>query len=417
MAGGGGDEDANARTLYAVLDVPADASPDQIKKSYRKLALQHHPDRFHQGNAAEAESEDTTTAFARIAFAYEVLGNEQRRKRYDLTGEVPQNDAALGRKAGDTFLAEYVRAAPKAARHVTQADMSLHNLSNYEVLEVEGRDVPDYMRAIVMRGLSYLVAVVAGMEEKEVVLLRHYVMDQMYALLAFTAPLDDGAFQQRGYIITYYDHPLQHGIQAKWSDQNEEEHRKEGLSFKEVSHLRDIPSEIFQQRKLVALEWHGGGGLATTEPEQAQAAKVPGSGFAEDRLLLGVRSLLKSKVDLESCTIHDARQQLEKVLDLEYCTLDKLGATTVFGLIYEAMDTLDEEPPTGPVPEETEVRALQPPSGPVPEGTKVRVLQPPPGRMGSVVIHDPTDAEMTFKVAFDDGSPPDWFPRHVVEVA
>merc|ERR1719389_669554 len=99
--------------------------------------------------------------------------------------------------------------------------MSLHSLENYEVLEVEGRDVPAYMHGIVMQGLGYLVRVVDGMETKEVVLLRHYVMDQMYALLAYEPPLDAGAFAERGYIITYYDHPLQTGIKAAWSDQNE----------------------------------------------------------------------------------------------------------------------------------------------------------------------------------------------------
>ena len=41
------------------------------------------------------------------------------------------------------------------------------------------------------------------MEEKQVVLLRHFVMDQMYALLAYTPPLDASAFNERGYAGPY----------------------------------------------------------------------------------------------------------------------------------------------------------------------------------------------------------------------
>ena len=46
--------------------------------------------------------------------------------------------------------------------------MSLHNLDNYEILDPDGKDVPEYMRGIVMIGLGYLVNVVEDMADKEV---------------------------------------------------------------------------------------------------------------------------------------------------------------------------------------------------------------------------------------------------------
>lgn len=67
---------------YAVLDVPRDATADDIKKAYRKLALKWHPDRHPEGERAEAEVE-----FKRIAEAYEVLSDPDKRSRYDRFGE------------------------------------------------------------------------------------------------------------------------------------------------------------------------------------------------------------------------------------------------------------------------------------------------------------------------------------------
>ncbi|CAK9048684.1 unnamed protein product [Durusdinium trenchii] len=121
------------RPLYAVLGVAPDATAAEIKQAYRHLALQHHPDKC--SRAQRIPEAETEALFARIALAYEVLGDEQRRRRYDLSGELPHNDAAAGRSAQETFLAAYMSTAPKTARAVTQADYSLHSLDNYEVLE------------------------------------------------------------------------------------------------------------------------------------------------------------------------------------------------------------------------------------------------------------------------------------------
>ncbi len=66
---------------YELLGVPREASAEDIKKAYRKLALKWHPDR-HQGQAkAEAEQR-----FKQISEAYEVLSDPEKRSRYDRLG-------------------------------------------------------------------------------------------------------------------------------------------------------------------------------------------------------------------------------------------------------------------------------------------------------------------------------------------
>jgi molecular chaperone DnaJ len=64
------------KDYYKVLGVSKDAKPDEIKKSYRKLARKYHPD-ANKGNAASEER------FKEISEAYNVLSDEKRRKEYD----------------------------------------------------------------------------------------------------------------------------------------------------------------------------------------------------------------------------------------------------------------------------------------------------------------------------------------------
>ena len=68
-----------SKDYYEILGVPKAASQDEIKKSYRKLALQFHPDR----NPGDKQSEEK---FKEIAEAYAVLSDEEKRKRYDSGG-------------------------------------------------------------------------------------------------------------------------------------------------------------------------------------------------------------------------------------------------------------------------------------------------------------------------------------------
>lgn len=67
---------AERKDYYKILGVSKDASQDEIKSAFRKLSLKWHPDR--NKGSKEAESK-----FKEIAEAYEVLGNEDKRKEYD----------------------------------------------------------------------------------------------------------------------------------------------------------------------------------------------------------------------------------------------------------------------------------------------------------------------------------------------
>ncbi|MHC4744605.1 MAG: molecular chaperone DnaJ [Planctomycetota bacterium] len=67
------------RDYYEVLGVKKDASADDIKRSYRRLAMKYHPDK----NPGDKEAE---TKFKECAEAYEVLSDSQKRQRYDQFG-------------------------------------------------------------------------------------------------------------------------------------------------------------------------------------------------------------------------------------------------------------------------------------------------------------------------------------------
>ncbi|MEM1044325.1 MAG: molecular chaperone DnaJ [Bacteroidota bacterium] len=72
------------RDYYEVLGVERSASAEEIKKAYRKKALQYHPDR----NPGDAEAE---SSFKEAAAAYEVLSSAEKRQRYDRFGHAGVN--------------------------------------------------------------------------------------------------------------------------------------------------------------------------------------------------------------------------------------------------------------------------------------------------------------------------------------
>lgn len=77
------------RDYYEVLEVSKSASADEIKKSYRKIAMKYHPDR----NPGDATTEDK---FKEAAEAYDVLSDADKKARYDRFGHAGMGGAAGG---------------------------------------------------------------------------------------------------------------------------------------------------------------------------------------------------------------------------------------------------------------------------------------------------------------------------------
>lgn len=102
---------------YAALGIPRDADQDQIKKAYRKLAHQHHPDVSKTPGAEEH--------FKNAALAYSTLKNPEKRAAYDQLG--PQTDGA-----------EMAAAAGSQGFYGSNADLS----------DFDGMDLSDLLRAM-----------------------------------------------------------------------------------------------------------------------------------------------------------------------------------------------------------------------------------------------------------------------------
>jgi len=84
------------RDYYEVLGVNRDASEDEIKKSYRKLAMKHHPDR----NPDHPKAEES---FKEAKEAYEVLSDERKRAAYDQFGHAGVDPSAGAGPGGQGF--------------------------------------------------------------------------------------------------------------------------------------------------------------------------------------------------------------------------------------------------------------------------------------------------------------------------
>src|SRR5437867_9279481 len=77
------------RDYYEVLGLARTAGEEEIKKAYRKIAFEQHPDRNPGSKDAEAKFKEATEA-------YEVLRDRDKRSRYDQFGHAPVGGAGAG---------------------------------------------------------------------------------------------------------------------------------------------------------------------------------------------------------------------------------------------------------------------------------------------------------------------------------
>ena len=89
---------ATKRDYYETLGVPKNASEEEIKKAYRKLAMKHHPDRNHGDTSKDAEAK-----FKEVKEAYEMLSDAQKRAAYDQYGHAGVDPNMRGGPGAEGF--------------------------------------------------------------------------------------------------------------------------------------------------------------------------------------------------------------------------------------------------------------------------------------------------------------------------
>lgn len=99
----------DSKGYYKTLGVPENASQDDIKKAFRKLSMQWHPDRW--VNGTEEEKRKAEEEFKRINEAHTVLGDEEKRRQYDSGVDDAQG---FGDEGFDPFAEMFRRAQRRA---------------------------------------------------------------------------------------------------------------------------------------------------------------------------------------------------------------------------------------------------------------------------------------------------------------
>ena len=103
------------KDYYTVLGVESTATPEDIKKAYRKLAFKHHPDKTKGNKAAEEQ-------FKEINEANEVLSDPEKRKKYDQFGVDWKHYEEAGAQAGGFDWSKYAAGQAGQARRMSRED-------------------------------------------------------------------------------------------------------------------------------------------------------------------------------------------------------------------------------------------------------------------------------------------------------
>lgn len=144
-------------THYEVLGVPVDVSPLELRRRYRRLVREHHPDR-----AAAAEQRAAAVRTAAIVAAYRVLADPASRRRYDIEAAIPRQGRGEVRTAARPWAVDL----PPRPTH----DPVLRTVPDHSPGPVRrpveqstplASTLPRLALAVVV-GLAGLVAIVAG---------------------------------------------------------------------------------------------------------------------------------------------------------------------------------------------------------------------------------------------------------------
>lgn len=126
------------RDYYEILGVAKTASADEIKQSYRKLAMKYHPDR-NQGDASAEEK------FKEIQEAYSHLGDADKKRMYDAGGHNTQQRGPAGRQwthtAGQHFdMEDFIRAFTGGAGFAFHEDVARQRTYQVQIVTINLRD-------------------------------------------------------------------------------------------------------------------------------------------------------------------------------------------------------------------------------------------------------------------------------------